>query len=106
LMELKLLASRIGFPKLHLDTARLEVHFPPQTDTVFYEGENFQHIMTAISKKRDEGVRVLQTETLLKALVPFREAHDTASAVSRSRAFLEDLAGVVAEIPSISPPSV
>ena len=106
LMELKLLASRIGFPKLHLDTARLEVHFPPQTDTAFYEGENFQHIMTAISKKRDEGVRVLQTETLLKALVPFREAHDTASAVSRSRAFLEDLAGAVAEIPSISPPSV
>ncbi|MCC6398812.1 MAG: transcription-repair coupling factor, partial [Bacteroidetes bacterium] len=106
LMELKLLASRIGFPKLHLDTARLEVHFPPQSDAAFYEGENFQQIMSAISKKRNEGVRVLQTETLLKALVPFRESHDTASAISRSKAFLEDLAGVVAEIPSPSPPSV
>ncbi len=91
-MRLKLLAAGLGFPKLHLDTERLEVHFPPQTDTQFYEGERFQRLMTRISQKRGQGVRLLQTETLLKAIFPFKGSVDTALAVSSGIEFLSDLA--------------
>ncbi len=92
LMRMKLLASAIGLPKLHLDMVQLEVHFPPQTDTDFYESEGFQRIMTTISQKRSAGVRLIQTETLLKAIVPFQGTQDTASAISTATGFLDDLA--------------
>ena len=97
-MRMKLLAAEVGFPKLHLDTERLEVHFPPQTDTGFYEGERFQRLMTAISQKRGQGVRLLQTDTLLKAIFPFKGSADTAVAVSAGIEFLMDLT-TTADVP-------
>ncbi|HSQ74122.1 MAG TPA: transcription-repair coupling factor [Bacteroidota bacterium] len=101
-MRMKLLAAGLGLPKLHLDTERLEVHFPPQTDAQFYEGEHFQRLMTQISQKRGQGVRLLQTETLLKAIFPFKGNADTALAVSTGIEFLSDLATTAAVPPTAS----
>jgi len=99
-MRMKLLAAGLGLPKLHLDTERLEVHFPPQTDTQFYEGEHFQRLMTRISQQHGKGVRLLQTENLLKAIFPFKGSVDTALAVNAGIEFLSDLATTAAVPPT------
>jgi len=99
-MRMKLLAAELGFPKLHLDTERLEVHFPPQSDTQFYEGEHFQRLMARVSQKRGKGVRLLQTETLLKAIFPFHGTTDTGSAIGTGIEFLSDLATTAGVAPT------
>jgi transcription-repair coupling factor (superfamily II helicase) len=94
-IRMKLLAARIGFAKLHLDTDRLEAHFPPQEDTVFYGSALFQELMSAISRKRDRGVRLSQTDALLKVIVPLNTGTDSTAAIAKSLEFLTELAAVV-----------
>ncbi len=94
-IRLKLLAAKIGFSKLHLDTDRLEVHFPPQEDTAFYGSAVFQDLMTMLSRKRDRGVTLNQTDALLRAVVPLNAGTDSAVAITRSMEFLTELAGVL-----------
>jgi transcription-repair coupling factor (superfamily II helicase) len=94
-IRLKLLAAQLGFAKLHLDTERLEVHFPPQEDAAYYASPLFQDLMTVISRKRERGVRLSQTDALLKVIVPLNAGTDSAAAIARSMEFLTELTAVL-----------
>ncbi len=104
-IRLKLAAGRLGFPKLHLTGERLEVSFPPHADGAFYGSDKFQRLMTVISHMRGRGVRVVQSDTLLKTVVPLASAGDDGSAVDQSLAFLHELSSSVDNASQVGNPA-
>ena len=91
LVRLKLIAGTLGFAKIHLSPERLEAHYPPSSDTLFYESARFQHLMTAFSRMRERGVKVSQGETTLKTILPFGRKLEPEAVLERANVFIQEL---------------
>ena len=102
LVRLKLSAGTLGLAKIHLSSERLEAHFPPPSDTVFYESARFQQLMTAFSRMRERGVRLSQGETTLRAMIPFGRKLDPEAVLEKANSVIQELQKVP---PPNSPPS-
>jgi transcription-repair coupling factor (superfamily II helicase) len=97
LVRLKLSAGPLGLTKIHLSPERLEAHFPPPSDTLFYESARFQQLMTAFSRMRERGVRVTQGETTLKTTIPFGRKLDPGAVLQKANGFIQELLKMVPE---------
>jgi len=49
-VRIKLIAEKIGFRRVRISEHALEAEFPPESDTQYYESEDFQHLMTTLSR--------------------------------------------------------
>ena len=63
----RLAATKVGFRKVNISDTSFEIEFPPETETPFYEGEQFQHIMALASTWRNEGA-IQQFDKKLKLI--------------------------------------
>jgi hypothetical protein len=91
LVRLKLSAGTLGLAKIHLSPERLEAHFPPPSDTVFYESAQFQQLMSAFSRMRERGVRVNQGDTTLRATIPFGRKLDPDAVLEKANSVIQEL---------------
>jgi transcription-repair coupling factor (superfamily II helicase) len=97
LVRLKLSAGPLGLTKIHLSPERLEAHFPPPADTLFYESAQFQQLMTAFSRMREHGVRVTQGEATLKTTIPFGRKLDPEAVLQKANSVVQELLKIVPE---------
>jgi transcription-repair coupling factor (superfamily II helicase) len=76
-VRIRLAASQLGFRKIIVSKTELEIEFPPESESSFYDGEQFQHILARVSTMQDQGTAVQQSEKKLKLHVklPRIESH-------------------------------
>jgi len=65
-VRLRLEASRSGFRKVGISDTEMEIEFPPESDTGFYEADRFQQMMQTIGGLKGKGVALRQHGSLLK----------------------------------------
>jgi transcription-repair coupling factor (superfamily II helicase) len=92
LVRIKLVASRVGFSKVHVGTNRMDLVFPPESDSSFYESDNFQRLMAILSRMQREGVHLRQEDKLLTAEVVFGKGLNCNVVLEKGLAFLRKLA--------------
>jgi len=92
LMQIKLAAARLHFPKVHVGREELQLHFPPESATAFYEAPSFQHMMTVIGSMRSAGVRVQQSANQLNALFPLGTENSDEQIIARALEYLKQIA--------------
>ena len=75
-VRLRLEASRSGFRKIRISETEMEIDFPPESETGFYEAERFQQMMQTIGGLNGKGVALRQhggrltLRVLLQAYAP------------------------------------
>ena len=86
LIRVKLEAQKVGLVKVSVGGGEMEADFPPDSDTAFYGGEEFQELMTRIGEMRGSGVTLRQTGKTLKLVARLRGGEELthASALLRS----------------------
>jgi transcription-repair coupling factor (superfamily II helicase) len=67
-VTLRMLAGRMGFPRLTIIEGVLELDFPPQSRAGFYDGEGFQRVMAFLQASR--GLSLIQTGETLRLRAP------------------------------------
>ena len=90
-VRLRLLASRIGFPKVAIAAGTMEVEFPPEAEKAFYEAEQFQQIMHAISRMKGRGVALRQLDSRLKLHVQLPKFAPESDPIVAGLTLLEEL---------------
>ncbi len=65
-IRLKLAAGSVGFTRVNVSGNLVEIEFPPESTTRFYESELFQQMMARIGDMRAEGVSLRQEGGTLK----------------------------------------
>ena len=90
LVRLRLAAAGKGLSKITLNGRSIEVDFPPEQDTAFYEGETFRSIMENISGLRQKGVQLKQSGSILKITADLEVSPD--DTIETAMKFLEKMA--------------
>ncbi len=90
-VQLRLFASRYRFKRVRLSTSTMDVEFPPESDTRFYDGERFQILMGRISAMRERGARLRQEETSLVLALRLNESSTASHAAANALALLKEL---------------
>jgi transcription-repair coupling factor (superfamily II helicase) len=93
MVRLRLVAAAIGFPRISLNGEMMEAEFPPETDTLFYESETFQHIMSSISRMKSQGAVLRQAGKSLKLQIHIGPFASEDQKLPRSIQVLQDLSG-------------
>jgi transcription-repair coupling factor (superfamily II helicase) len=65
-VNVRLAGVKLGFRKINISD-HLEIEFPPESETSFYEGEQFKHIIALASTWRNEGA-IQQVDKKLKLI--------------------------------------
>jgi len=65
-VHLRLEASRSGFRKVAISETEMEIEFPPESDTGFYEADRFQQMMHTIGGLKGKGLALRQHGNTLK----------------------------------------
>ena len=87
-VRLRLAAAAIGFKKAKISSEAMEVDFPPDSETRFYESESFQQIMQRISELRDHGAVLKQMGNTLTLVVKFTHPEQPPHPLQRGTEFL------------------
>jgi transcription-repair coupling factor (superfamily II helicase) len=95
-MRLRMAGAKLGFPRLVVAERRLEVDFPAEDDTRFYDGEMFQHLMKKVSSMKSEGAVLRQEGKTLRAT--FQLGFDNGR-ISHVRAALEVVESLQKSLP-------
>jgi transcription-repair coupling factor (superfamily II helicase) len=90
-VRVRLFASKHRLKKVHLSANSVEIDFPPETDTVFYEGEKFQELMRRISSIRGGGTRLHHEEKKLTLVMQQQKIDRASDAARNALEILEDL---------------
>jgi len=65
-IAIRIAAGKIGFAKVSISGSTVELEFPPEEDTRFYDGEGFQRIMSTISELHDQGAHLQKENDSLR----------------------------------------
>jgi transcription-repair coupling factor (superfamily II helicase) len=76
-VSLRLTAAAIGFRKVNISRSEVVLQFPPESETRFYEGELFRHIMIRVSQMRNRGAVLKQAGKALKLSVRLHPTSET-----------------------------
>jgi transcription-repair coupling factor (superfamily II helicase) len=63
-VTLRMVAGRVGFPRVTITERVLELDFPPQSRASFYDSEGFQHLMRFLQST--DGLALVQTGDTLR----------------------------------------
>jgi transcription-repair coupling factor (superfamily II helicase) len=69
MVDVRLEAGSIGFAKVRIAGGALDIEFPPENDSAFYESAEFQTIMTVIGRMKNKGASLRQDGAALRARV-------------------------------------
>ena len=90
-VRVRLVAASLGFRKGLMGKHTIEIEFPPDSDTAFYESPTFQRLTNEISSWKDKNVRLKQDEKVLKLVVRFVEGQTAENPIEAAIRFLRDL---------------
>jgi transcription-repair coupling factor (superfamily II helicase) len=76
-VRLRIAIAAAGFPKALLLPHKLELTFPPESDSRFYESPVFQDLMSRISLMKKDGTTLVQHANELKLVVAIPEPDAT-----------------------------
>jgi len=85
-VRIRLHAERIGFSRVTIGPASIQIDFPPDTDTAFYESERFQKIMRNVSARK--GGSLAQTGGVLRYTASLPHTADRLQTLELARDFL------------------
>lgn len=91
LMQIKLVASHLQFPKVHMGRETMQVQFPPESSKVYYESPEFQRVMTVIATMKSSGVRLQQSADQLNALFPLGKDKPDDQVIARALQYLKEI---------------
>ena len=86
-------AARIGFPKVRMSGNAVELDFPPEGDTAFYDGESFQQIMSTIPRLKAQGARLQKDGESLRLTVTRAISKDSLDPITEVLDLLKSLGG-------------
>lgn len=69
MVTLRLAAATAGLSKVTIRGEGMEVEFPPETDTLFYESDLFQHMMASVAAMKSKGAALRPSGKTLKLSV-------------------------------------
>ena len=90
-VRLRLAAASLGFRKVNISSESMQVDFPPESETRFYESDAFQFIMRRISGFKDRGVVLKQMGNTLTLVVKFAGPGESHHPLLRGTEFLLNL---------------
>jgi transcription-repair coupling factor (superfamily II helicase) len=90
-VQLRLAAAQMGFRKVSIADGTMEVEFPPEGETAFYESPAFQHIMTSISRQKGRGGALRQAGKILKYAVKLPPSATAVEMIAHARGMLTSL---------------
>jgi transcription-repair coupling factor (superfamily II helicase) len=90
-VRVRLFASKHRLKKVRLSANRVEIDFPPETDTLFYEGEKFQELMRRISSMHGSGTRLHHEEERLTLVMQQQKVDRASDSARNALKMLEDL---------------
>ncbi len=90
-VRVRLTAGRIGFRRVRIGENGLEAEFPPESDTRFYESEDFQLLMTTISRANDGRSGLRQDGSTLTFRASFPDPIDPSLLLSHALQILTRL---------------
>ncbi|MBM2840575.1 MAG: transcription-repair coupling factor [Bacteroidetes bacterium] len=90
-VRVRLAAASFGFRKVAIGRSVVEIEFPAESDITFYEGSNFQNLMTEISRWKRRGVQLKQVDKLLKLSLRLQDDSPAADPISAALNFLQEL---------------
>jgi transcription-repair coupling factor (superfamily II helicase) len=92
-IELRVIAAKIGFIKVELNSDVLVLHFPPPEEKLFYEDEDapFQKIMRHIHELKPFHPHLKQDNKQLKLIIRIKLSENQMERLDAVRAFLEKL---------------
>jgi transcription-repair coupling factor (superfamily II helicase) len=93
MVDVRLEAATIGFAKARISGEALEIEFPPEADSEFYESEKFQLIMTTIGSMKGRGATLRQDGSTLRARVLLDAGTGAADRIASSISILRSLSG-------------
>ena len=91
MVRLRLAAVRIGFRKLSVKGNLLEADFPPESDTLFYEGGTFQKIMSMVPLMQKKSATLRQEGNILRLRVQLPGIQNPGDKVTKSLLLLEQM---------------
>lgn len=93
-IEIRLLASLIGFKKVGILRERLEFELPPSSDTSFYETDGFDHLMASLSHLGPKHASLAKRKGSLCILVPVSDANNGQDLLGLTRETMQTLSYV------------
>jgi len=90
-VRIRQVAGKIGFRRVRVSEHGMEAEFPPESDTRFYESEEFQLLMTALSRGIGGKSGLRQEGSNLTYSSPFDAAMDPAMILSHTLKVLTTL---------------
>jgi transcription-repair coupling factor (superfamily II helicase) len=93
-VRVRLAAAKIGFTKVWMGKASVDIEFPPETATAFYEANDFQTLMTEISNWKGRNVFLKQDDKALKLTV---KSSDNGSPIDAAIRLLNELSRRIKE---------
>jgi transcription-repair coupling factor (superfamily II helicase) len=91
MVTLRLAAATAGFAKIMLRGENMEVEFPPETDTLFYESDLFQEIMTRVAGMKSKGAELRPSGKTLKLTLRLVGILPTTDKLQGALAIIEEL---------------
>ncbi len=94
LVRVRLKASKLGFRKVNISKNVLLIEFPPETESLFYESNEFQLLMTHIGQKMKKRAVIRQNGKSLILTCSFRQS-EKSNPFAQSESILDELEEVV-----------
>jgi transcription-repair coupling factor (superfamily II helicase) len=85
-VRIRLHAEVMGFVRVTIGPTTMEIEFPPDTATTFYESEQFQKIMQAVSTRK--GGALSQAGTSLRYVASLPQSEDRLQVLEHARQIL------------------
>jgi transcription-repair coupling factor (superfamily II helicase) len=90
-VQVRLAAAAFGFRKVTMGRNNVEIEFPAESDTTFYESQKFQELMTEISHWKSRGVYLKQDDKLLKLILRLQDDDRVADPIAAALNFFREL---------------
>jgi transcription-repair coupling factor (superfamily II helicase) len=94
-VRVRLAAVKIGFTKVWIGRASVDIEFPPESAAAFYEANGFQTLMTEISNWKGRNVLLKQDDKALRLTV---RSSDNDSSIDESIRLLKVLSGRIKDV--------
>ncbi len=99
-IEIRHTAANIGARRVLVKQGGLELEFPPESDTRFYDHANFQKLISRVAALGNKGGTLKQTEGKLRLIKRFTESREIGESLRLS---LQHLAELSEELPMSLP---
>ncbi len=87
-VRVRLAAANLGFKKVLMGKQSIEMEFPDDSESSFYEGNGFQNLMTEISRWKSRGVHLKEESKSLKLILELRDSQQLTDPIGAALDFL------------------